>query len=107
MNELAHLIQLTHSTAVDDARADIEVYPENRDEAAESVNQITEQICSLHFALLRGGELPEESKVRFNRITVIGKRYARNAFAYVMDANNIHVDIDNLQIPANIYAKQV
>lgn len=37
MNELAHLIQLTHSTAVDDARADIEVYPENRDEAAESV----------------------------------------------------------------------
>lgn len=70
-------------------------------------NQITEQICSLHFALLRGGELPEESKVRFNRITVIGKRYARNAFAYVMDANNIHVDIDNLQIPANIYAKQV
>lgn len=37
MNELAYLIQLTHPTAIDDARADIEAYPENLDEAAESV----------------------------------------------------------------------
>lgn len=39
-------------------------------------------------------------------IAQTGKRYTHNAFAYVMRREFMSIDIDALQIPVSIYAKQ-
>lgn len=62
--------------------------------------QLSDQICRLARECKRDNR-------RRNAIARIGKRYIHNAFAYVMHQSPTDISIDELHIPASVYAKQV